>query len=235
MFSAVLFDLDDTLLRNDMNTFVTAYWSTLLPKIQKVFPDHQIKDAIIAGTQAMIKARRSDRPLRDIFIEVFESITKLDFQDVEPVFHDYYQKEYKNIRSFTQPINGARTALHTANKITDHIVLATIPIFPLVAIEERVRWAGLQDFSFSFITSFETMHSSKPNPQYYGEIAEHIGCSPEECLMIGNDCKDDMSAKAVGMKTFLVTDYVMHGSHGQFEPEYQGTFADLIDFLSCPS
>lgn len=235
MFNAILFDLDDTLLRNEMNTFVKAYWSTLLPKIQNVFPDHQIKDAILAGTQAMIKTTRSDTALRDIFINVFESITKLDFRDVEPIFFNYYQNEYKNIQDVTRPINGARTALQQANKITDNIVLATIPIFPLIAIEERVRWAGLEDFSFSFITSFETMHSSKPNPDYYAEIAEHIGCSPEECLMIGNDCKDDMVAKDVGMKTFLVTDYAMHSDDGKFEPEYQGSFTDLIDFLSCQS
>ena len=232
MFNAILFDLDDTLLRNEMTTFVNAYWGTLLPKITGVFPDHHMKDAILAGTQAMIKAQRSNASLREIFVESFESMAKLDFADVEPIFMNYYQNEYREIKHLTQPVSGAVSALSNAAAITDHIVLATIPIFPLIAIEERVRWAGLQDFPFVFITSFETMHASKPNPDYYAEIADHIGCPPESCLMIGNDYKDDMVAKAVGMKTFLVTDYAMHKEDGKFEPEYQGTIGDLVDFLA---
>jgi FMN phosphatase YigB (HAD superfamily) len=232
MFNAILFDLDDTLLRNEMTTFVNAYWGTLLPKITKVFPDHHIKDAILTGTQAMISAQRSKASLREIFIQSFQATTKLDFTDVEPIFMNYYQNEYREIERLTQKVSGAISALNKAAAITEHIVLATIPIFPLIAIEERVRWAGLDDFPFSFITSFETMHASKPNPDYYAEIADHIGCPPESCLMIGNDCKDDMVAKAVGMKTFLVTDYAMHKGDGKFEPEFQGTFGDLVEFLA---
>lgn len=232
MFKAILFDLDDTLLRNDMNSFVEAYWRTLLPRIQTVFPDHNIKEAILIATQAMIKSNRSDKTLRDIFIHSFESTTQLDFVDVEPIFLDYYQSDYRNIRQVTQLIHGANNALEAALKITDTLVLATIPIFPLVAIEERLKWAGLEHAPFSFITSFELMHASKPNPQYYAEIAEHVGCKPEACLMIGNDYRDDMIAKAVGMKTFLITDYAMRKDENQFEPEYQGTMMDLIDFLA---
>lgn len=232
MFKSILFDLDDTLLRNEMTTFVNSYWGTLLPKITKVFPDHHIKDAILAGTDSMMKAQKSDKPLRDVFIKTFESITQLDFRDVEPIFFDYYQKEYCEIRKVTEKVTGSRTAVETALSLCDNIVLVTIPIFPLMAIEERLRWAGLENVPFSFITSFEVMHSSKPNPQYYAEIAEHVGCAPDDCLMIGNDFKDDMVAKAVGMKTFLVTDFAMREEDGQFEPDYQGSFRDLIDFLS---
>ncbi len=231
MFNAILFDLDDTLLRNEMNAFVNAYWSTLLPKIKKVFPDYPIKDAILAGTQAMIKARRSSNSLREIFIQNFEKMTTLNFVDVEPIFLDYYNKEYREIKKVTQRITGALTAVEEALKITDTIVLATIPIFPLVAIEERLRWAGLENAAFSFITSFEVMHASKPNPEYYAEIADHVGCTPEDCLMIGNDLKDDMVAKAVGMKTFLVTDFIKNENEGVYEPDYQGSFRDLVDFF----
>ena len=50
MYNAILFDLDDTLLRNEMNTFVNAYWGTLLPKITKVFPDHHIPKKTCRGS-----------------------------------------------------------------------------------------------------------------------------------------------------------------------------------------
>lgn len=232
MFQAILFDLDDTLLRNEMNAFVSAYWGTLLPKIAAVFPDHDIKKAVSAGTQAMMTASRSKKTLREIFIAAFEQATRLDFRDVEPVFMDYYHNEYRGIQKVTQPVPGAREALERAAAITETIVLATIPIFPLVAIEERLRWAGLDDFPFAFITSFELMHASKPNPQYYAEIAKQVGCEPEACLMIGNDLLDDMSAKEVGMTTFLVTDYAQRKNAGQYVPDHEGSMQELIGFLN---
>mgnify|MGYP005665026413 CR=1 FL=1 len=132
----------------------------------------------------------------------------------------------------TSKVEHAGAALEAAKKITPNIALATIPIFPLIAIEERMRWAGIQDFPFALVTSFEMMHSSKPHPEYYAEIAKLLNCKPEECLMIGNDYHDDMIAKAVSMQTFLVTDFAMREEKKKFEPDYQGTLQDVAGFLA---
>ena len=50
------------------------------------------------------------------------------------------------------------------------------------------------------------MHASKPHAAYYREIAGMIGCDPQECLMVGNEIKNDiLPARRAGMKTFWVT------------------------------
>lgn len=231
MFNAILFDLDDTLLRNEMNAFVNAYFGTLMPKIANVFPETNVRDAIMTATQSMIASKNPKETLRHVFIADFESITGLDFSTVEPLFMDYYENEYRKVANVTSRVAHAQAALQAAQKVTPNIVLATIPIFPLIAIEERMRWAGIAEFPFVFVTSFEVMHASKPNPEYYAEIAHHLNCPPEECLMIGNDYHDDMIAKAVGMKTFLVTDYAARAEKKRYEPDYQGSLLHVADFL----
>lgn len=231
MFQAILFDLDDTLLRNEMNAFVNAYFGTLMPKIANVFPDANIRDAVMAATQSMIASKNPAKTLRRVFIAEFESITGLNFLEVEPVFMDYYENEYRDVARVTSPLAHAQAALHAAQKVTPNIVLATIPIFPLIAIEERMRWAGIAEFPFTLVTSFEMMHASKPHPEYYAEIAGHLGRRPEQCLMIGNDYLDDMIAKAAGMKTFLVTDFAKRADKKKYEPDYQGSLLQVVSFL----
>ncbi len=231
MFKAILFDLDDTLLRNDMNNFVDAYWDTLLPKMLEIYPDHDIKTAVLQATQDMLLAKRSRKTLRQIFIETFESITQLEFAQVETIFLDYYQREYRDVQKVTKRVPGALDALYAAQALTQDVVLATVPIFPLVAIEERLRWAGIADFPFALITSFEMMHVSKPNPQYYEEIADLVGVEPNDCLMIGNDHQDDMVAEEASMKTFLVTDYEKREERQKYEPDYRGSLQDVTEFL----
>lgn len=231
MYDAILFDLDDTLLRNEMNGFIDKYWGTLMPKISNIFPENNIKEAIEYSTKAMIKTKRTKKTLRDVFIREFEKITQLYFSDVEPMFVEYYENDFRHVKKVTQSIPQALDILNAAKKITENIVLATIPIFPFIAIEERMRWAGIEDFPFCMVTSFETMHACKPNPEYYCEIADMLDCSPEKCLMIGNDHYDDMIAKETGMKTFLVTDFEMRKEKKRIEPDYTGNIDDLLTFL----
>jgi FMN phosphatase YigB (HAD superfamily) len=231
MYQAILFDLDDTLLRNDMTAFVQSYFGSLAPRIKPFFPQDDFIKVIYQATQSMITAPRSERTLREVFIERFEALSGLKFLDLEPIFLHYYQNEFKSVRSVSRSLPMSREILQTARRISDHLVLATIPIFPLIAIQERLSWAEIQDFSFSLVTSFEVMHCCKPNPDYFLEICEKIDCNPSRCLMIGNDHVDDLAAKATGMATFLVTDFERNAGKGAFAPDHSGSFGDLLLYL----
>ncbi|HEX7588056.1 MAG TPA: HAD hydrolase-like protein [Anaerolineae bacterium] len=47
----------------------------------------------------------------------------------------------------------------------------------------------------------------EPNPAYYREMAALLDCAPADCVMVGNEAKNDIwPAKEAGMKTFWVTD-----------------------------
>ena len=62
-------------------------------------------------------------------------------------------------------------------------------------------------------------------------MAEHLGCAPEECLMVGNDVDDDLPAEKVGMKTFLLTDCLINKEEKDITSYPQGNFDDLITYI----
>ncbi|MCG7852694.1 MAG: hypothetical protein MIO92_09240, partial [Methanosarcinaceae archaeon] len=54
---AVLFDLDDTLLENDMDRFVKAYFDLLTPHLAHMVPPEIFVSALLHATYAMIRDR----------------------------------------------------------------------------------------------------------------------------------------------------------------------------------
>jgi hypothetical protein len=85
------------------------------------------------------------------------------------------------------------------------LAIATNPLFPFLAIEERLLWAGFPEPRklFEVITTYEKFHFTKPHPEYYAEILGHLGVAPLEAVMIGNDPPNDLNpARALGMGTF---------------------------------
>lgn len=111
------------------------------------------------------------------------------------------------------------------------IVLATNPYFPSIATENRIRWAGLTPEDFEYYTTYEHCTFCKPNPKYYWELLEKIGCQPEECLMIGNDVGDDMVAETLGMRVFLLTDCLINIENKDINAYPHGSFKELFKFI----
>ncbi|HOT97471.1 MAG TPA: HAD family hydrolase [bacterium] len=232
MYDAILFDLDGTLLELDNDLFVKSYFGAMAPKLAPWYPKGEFMPIILAATEAMMQSRGDRGLLCDVFREVYDRRSPVPFATLEPVYADFYRNEFEAVRVLSRPLPLARDVLKQAVAITPRIALATIPIFPRIAIDARLAWGNLADFPFSLITSFENMHTSKPNPTYYLEIAHHLGVAPGACLMVGNDYRDDMSASAVGMETFLVLDGALnaHLAH-QHPPTYTGSLAELHEFL----
>ena len=110
-------------------------------------------------------------------------------------------------------------------------VLATNPIFPAIATEHRMRWAGLSPDDFVHYTTYENSRFCKPNLAYYTEITDRLGVSPEECLMVGNDVGDDMVTENLGMKVFLLTDCLINKENVDLSAYPHGGFAELSAFI----
>ena len=81
-------------------------------------------------------------------------------------------------------------------------------------------------------TTYENSRFCKPNPAYYEEILEKIGCRAEECAMVGNDVDEDMVAGKLGMKTFLLTPCLLNRSAQDISQWPNGGFGALSAWLS---
>lgn len=193
MFKAILFDLDGTLLPMDMEEFSSAYFKLVTAKFAGLgYDPKKFFDALMAGTMGMIKNNGSCTN-ETVFWKAFADMLGGGRGRIEEIFTDYYKRDFLQLEKLCPKNPLAAKAVELAGSRAQMLVLATNPIFPLFATETRMRWNGISPDSFCCITSYETSGACKPNPVYYRELLEKIGCRPSECLMIGNDVDEDMA------------------------------------------
>lgn len=205
MLQAILFDLDDTLLGNDMDRFLPGYFALLGEHASRYLPREAFITELLTCTEAMIKNVDPSLSNRDVFWTHFEARTGLPAADLEPFFDEFYRNQFNQLQARTEKRPFApQLVQHCLARGLD-VVIATNPLFPVVAIEARLDWAGLSvdQNSFALVTAYENMHAAKPQPAYYTEILDKINCAPENALMVGNDWGNDIiPASQVGMHTY---------------------------------
>ncbi|MBQ3496539.1 MAG: HAD family hydrolase [Oscillospiraceae bacterium] len=226
----VLFDLDGTLLPMDQEKFTSVYFSALAKKLAPhgYEPDALIK-AVWEGTGAMVKNDGSCTN-EEAFWRTFCARMGETAREKEPVFEDFYKNEFQaaaGVCGFTEEAAKTVALCRTLGLGT---VLATNPLFPAIATQSRIRWAGLSPDDFALYTTYETSHFCKPNVDYYREILEKLGCRADECVMVGNDAVEDLAAAELGMRVFLLTPCLI-GRGRDISDIPHGGFAELQDFL----
>ncbi len=229
---AILFDLDGTLLPMDQEQFVKAYLKLLAAKLAPLgYEANKLVECIWTGTGAMVQndgSVRNEQRFWDVFCSMYSTEAMAAHK---PTIDRFYAEEFNLARETCGYAPMARSILNRVHDAGWMAVLATNPIFPARATENRIRWAGLGPEEFELYTTYENSSYCKPNPKYYLEILDKLGLAPEECVMVGNDVEEDMIAATLGMQVFLLTDCLIsrHGTDLSAFPH--GNFDDLERFL----
>jgi FMN phosphatase YigB (HAD superfamily) len=206
VINTLLFDLDDTLLGNDMGTFLPAYFERLGAYFAQAAGSERLVPEMLSATQAMLANNDPERRLIDVFSDCFSPGTGWARADWEPRFDQFYAGGYRELQTVITARPAARQVIEWAFARRYQVAIATSPLFPLTAIHERLRWAGLDDLPFALVTSVDTSHFAKPRPEFYAEVLARLGRKPDQALMIGNDWDNDIvPAAALGMNTYWVT------------------------------
>ncbi len=228
--TTILFDLDGTLLPMDQEKFVKAYLGPLSVKLAPLgYDPKKLINGIWTGTGAMVK-NDGIRTNEEVFWDVFAGIFGDDVRKDEPHFDAFYRNEFQNARTSCGFEPDAAPAVRKLKEMGFRVALATNPIFPAIATESRIRWAGLEPEDFELVTTYENSRHCKPNLAYYQDIMEHLGVSPEECVMVGNDVDEDMVARKLGMKVFLLPACLINRSDTDIDTFPHGSFDDLLKF-----
>ena len=222
---AVMFDLDGTLLPMDQSVFLKEY----LKRLAAYVAPYGIAPNVMAGvtmeaTEAMIHNDGS-RYNYEAFWERFFELIGQEKKELIAITDKFYYNEFKDVRNYVGTNEHARSIVEAARADGRKVVLATNPVFPMAAQLERISWIGLEESDFDLITSYDNSKFCKPSPEYYLDICKKIGVDPHNCLMIGNDERDDMKAASeAGLSCFLITDcrimsdhFVWTGERGSFE------------------
>jgi FMN phosphatase YigB (HAD superfamily) len=231
VLTTLLFDLDGTLLDLDMDTFLPRYFAALSKKVAHVVQPIGFKDKLLDATYQMIVSVDPAKTNEEVFMEEFFKRVDASPSILLPLFNEFYEEDFPKLAGYGRPRPESRQLVKWAFQLGLDVVIATNPVFPASAIWERLRWAGVNDFNYDLVTTYEVMHFCKPNVMYYAEILDMIGRSPNECMVIGNDPVEDLAASELGIKTFLVNDPCMKGKSTTYEPDYTGELREVLVLL----
>ncbi|HOB35556.1 MAG: HAD family hydrolase [Firmicutes bacterium] len=229
-YKGVFFDLDGTLLPVDLEEFIARYIEALTAKVAPHVEPQRFRKALLESTAKMMNNDGS-RTNEEAFMEAFFARVDIEPRELVPVFEDFYRREYRLLGRGIQARPEARRAVELAAAGGAQVVLATNPLFPRMAVEVRLEWAGLDAFPFRHITTYENSRYCKPNPGYYADILAATGLRGEECLMVGNDTLEDLAAAELGFDTFLLEDFLIERGYPH-APTWRGGWGDLLDVLT---
>ena len=231
MIKKVFFDLDGTLLPMDQDEFTNGYFKFLIKKAEPFgYKGDELVPAIWKGTYAMVK-NDGTRYNEDVFWEVFSKIIGRDTTVDKPVFEDFYANEFNKAKDICGFSEKSAAVVKELKSMGLGVVLASNPLFPMVAQVNRMNWAGLDAADFEYITSYENSRFCKPNPRYYSEILDKLGLAPEECVMIGNDATEDYAATEAGIKTFILTPCLINKQGRDISGLPHGEYDDIVPYV----
>jgi FMN phosphatase YigB (HAD superfamily) len=228
----ILFDLDGTLLRIDFDDFLKRYFKALTGEFTDLAEPELFIKVLMKSTQDMIE---NDGILTNegAFMNSFFSMIEVeDIEAIKTRFDSFYKDKFPLLGEDVKPSAKVLEMVRLFKELGYTMAITTNPLFPREAILERVRWAGLNPDDFVMVTSYEEMHYAKPNLAYFQEAIDKLGRKPESCILVGNDLQEDIVAGRLGIKTFLVEDYLIdRGTEEEIIPDWRGSLEDFVDYI----
>jgi FMN phosphatase YigB (HAD superfamily) len=220
----VFFDLDGTLLPLEMDAFMASYMSKIgiLATMDGGFDPALLH----RGFHYMMSDTHPNITNRDAFFAYMQEHAGVSEMALQEQLTVFYGESFDGLQAFTrtEPISAEVICMLKAKGY--RLVLATNPVFPRMATEKRIAWAGLETSDFDHITTYDNANSTKPHLSYYREILSRLCLSGAQCYMVGNSVEEDLCAAELGFDVFLLTDYLI-GDINEAPECKKGNYSDL--------
>src|ERR1035437_856793 len=142
MSLTVLFDLDDTLISNNVDTFIPGYLKALSKTLAEL-SSNQVIQHLLAATQKMAESSLPGKTLEQTFDENFYPNIGVSKEQLRGTIDHFYGDVYPELKEMTQPIPEAVLLVDRLFDEGYTVAIATRPLFPRTAIVQRLGWAGL--------------------------------------------------------------------------------------------
>jgi FMN phosphatase YigB (HAD superfamily) len=228
--NTILFDLDGTLLPLDIDSFMNIYFHEMGKAFIDLIDGKELVSHIWASTNVMIQ-NKDYKTNEEIFMDDFKNRISGDVEIYKERFEKFYDTGFLKTKNAVKSIPSMKKSVELLKEKGYRVAVATNPLFPMKAIEHRINWAGFSSSDFAYVSSYEKNHYCKPQIEYYEEILQSIGAKPEECLMVGNDVQEDLVAGNLGIKTYLIKDYVLHRTEDEINADHIGNYDDFYRFV----
>ncbi len=228
---AILFDLDATLLPMDQDLFIKEYFASLNRFFIRNKGTSQLAlQAVMEGTQRMLM-NQGDKTNEEVFWEAYSSILGKEAASDKALLEKFYENEFDELKQFCHKENQVKALIQNLKQKNKILIIASNPVFPLVAQKKRMQWAGVSPQDFAYITSYENSKYCKPKLKYYEEILIQFHLKAEDCLMVGNDVSEDMVSKELGIDVFLITDHLINRNKEDITLYPHGNFEQLLRYI----
>lgn len=232
----ILFDLDGTLLPMETDRFIDLYYDGLAITGEPYGFDRQyLFDVIEEAFVAMIH-NPGTMTNKELFFSHVKDNAGSNYDVVCEIFERFSDREFDKVKECTGFNPMAGQWIKTLKAKGYRVILATNPLFPGRCTERRIRWAGMDPEDFELVTSYENHFYAKPSKEYYKEIIAQEQLVPEHCLMVGNDVREDMIAKELGMEVFLLKNNIVNSRNLDYSMYPQGFYEEFTEVInSLPS
>ncbi len=225
-----VFDLDGTLLPMDINKFIELYNKEIMSAFSDLENPEEMVGKLWASTKHTIVSDERTSNYKTFFDD-FSKRVDGDVQSYMEVFDRLYDEGFQNVKASTYVSDEIVEAISILKKKGYRLVVATNPMFPLKANYHRLNWAGLDIEDFEYISSLEGNTVCKPKLSFYNEVIANAEIEASKSIMVGNDVQEDMVAKDVGMKTYLITDCLINRG-GDVDVDYTGSYKEFLEFVN---
>jgi FMN phosphatase YigB (HAD superfamily) len=234
----LLFDLDNTLLKNDIGSFLPHYLKAFARHVAgQVDPDRFVQ-SLLEGTQAMMMNRRPDRTLRETFEAVFYPRLGIEPGAFQALADQFYSQVFSRLSDLTRSDPHAVALVQACMARGYRMSIATNPAFPQTAVRQRLAWADLpvDVYPFEIVASYETFHFTKPEPAFFAELLARLGWPAGPVLIVGDDLERDVAAgRRAGLPVFWVARDGIFAPPGPLSPSASGGLADLLPWIDKTS
>lgn len=226
-YRAICFDLDGTLLPMDLELFMNGYFGSLARfAATKGLEVERFLKGLKAGTKAMAVSGE-DMVNADAFWSTMLGYVDDPDRDWESVFEEFYLSDFKHVGDGVVANPAAARAVRTLKEKGYTLALTTMPMFPALAVAERLRWAGIDADVFDRITTYENSRSVKPRQTYYAENLAALGVRGEDVLMVGNNTVEDLAFLDLGADGYVITDHLIDPLNYDFSTIKHGTMEEF--------
>ena len=234
MTLTLLFDLDDTLLDNPIETFLPEYTRGLADRLQSSIDPRVMVPQLMAATKAMVQNLQPGLSLNEVFDEAFYPALQIQRQAVQPDLDKFYAEDFPALQRLTRRFPEAIQSVDDALQRGYRVAVATNPLFPKTAVLQRLVWAGLpaDEYPWQSIPCFEDFHFAKPHAEFFAELLGQIGWPDGPVIVVGNDFENDIRpAQQLGLASFWVKDNPLSQAEPDSPRHMSGRLSELMNWL----
>jgi FMN phosphatase YigB (HAD superfamily) len=161
-------------------------------------------NGIIAGTRAVFS--NDGRATNEVvFWESFQGIWGEVSVADKQIMDEYYKGAYRATEAACGHNPHSKEIVKFCREAGLTVGLTTNPLFPRIATTTRMKYTGLEESDFDFITAYEDSSYTKPNPKYFTALLEKYSLAPDEVIIFGNNTYEDGECGlAAGIRCYII-------------------------------